>query len=149
MDAAEFALRGLLALVGLGYVLHYHLMANAARQTPMLLKLVVYPIITAAGAGAIICALTTTQWHLIAGLVLSLIGGAGALIVALAVWRAGQHVCDVMDHAAWVRAYSAMQAALGPVRQHVEAAREYLPPDAPEEIWVMGDSRKGGLGNDR
>ncbi len=146
MDAAEFALRGLLALVGLGYLLHYHPMANAARQTPMLLKLCVYPVITAAGAGAIICALTTTQWHLVAGLVLALIGGAGALIVALAVWRAGQHVCDVMDHAAWVSAYSAMQAALGPVRRHTEIAREYLPPGAPEELWIMGDSRKGDLG---
>ena len=138
MGAAEIVLRALLALVGLGYILHYHLMANHANRTPLPIKMLIYPTITASGVGAIGCALTPNLDSLFAGLVVALIGGAGVLIVALAVWRAKQHVCTIMDHAAWVRAYKDLHAALDPVVHNVKTAREYLPPNAPESVWIIG-----------
>jgi hypothetical protein len=112
MDALEFFGRAVLVLAGLTAAVHFHLMSNAAQRAPWLLKYITYPATAGLGLCAAVCAVVPGSLFLLAALWSAAGALVGALVVGLAVWRAGVHVCDVMDHAEALRAAKQVQSVL-------------------------------------
>ena len=110
MDVLEIFGRAVLVLAGLTAAVHFHLMSNAAQRAPWALKYITYPTTAGLGFCAALCAVVPGHVFMLAALWSAAGALVGTLIVGLAVWRAGVHVCDVMDHA---EALKAAKQALG------------------------------------
>ena len=126
MDALEILGRALLVVCGLTAAIHFHLMSNAAQRAPMLLKYLTYPGTASAGLCAAVCAVVPGDAYLMAALWASAMTLAGALVVALAVWRAGVHVCDVMDSAAALQAAKKVQSVVGQAQREARVLGERM-----------------------
>ena len=126
MDAMEFFGRALLVFSGLTAAVHFHLMSNAAQRAPWLLKYLTYPVTASAGLCAAVCAVVPGDAYLMAALWSAAVALAGSLVVGLAVWRAGVHVCDVMDSAAALKAARQVHAVVADASREARVASEYV-----------------------
>jgi hypothetical protein len=142
MDALEFFGRAVLVLAGLTAAVHFHLMSNAAQRAPWLLKYITYPTTAGLGLCAAVCAVVPGPLFMLAALWSAAGALVGALVVGLAVWRAGVHVCDVMDHSEALKAAKNMLSVVGEAQSKALKDSEWLTPRSREYLWAEEDRER-------
>lgn len=126
--------------LGLGMTLHYGAMAAAAKRAPAGMRLC-YIIAAFGGFTALILA----PGDLVLAKDFALLGAAAALYIAWQVWRQGVHVCDLMDHAASLRAAKRTMEHLSNIERRARVDAEYLTPSTLEAVWAAEDREKARL----
>lgn len=116
-----------LVVLGTGLCWHYFAMSVAAKRAPHWLK-VSYALASTSGFMVVIMALLPGVDALLIALWSAAIGAGAALVVALAVWDAGVHVCEVMDHQAAVIASKKVQAVVGSASHEARVVAERMTP---------------------
>ena len=129
MDALDLLLRAYLVALGACMAGHYALMGMRARRTPLGMK-PAYVVASVGGFGAGAMAVLPGDDALVWALLFAVVGAGGALVVALAAWRAGVKMCDVMDSAAALKAARQVHAVVADAGQKASMARKYVTPSA-------------------
>jgi hypothetical protein len=133
MDALDLLLRAYLVALGACMAGHYALMGMRARRTPLGMK-PAYVVASVGGFGAGAMAVLPGDDALVWALLFAVVGAGGALVVALAAWRAGVKMCDVMDSAAALKAARQVHAVVADASREARVASEYVTRDSWE--WL-------------
>jgi hypothetical protein len=125
MDALDLLLRAYLVALGACMAGHYALMGMRARRTPLGMK-PAYVVASVGGFGAGAMAVLPGDDALVWALLFAVAGAGGALVVALAAWRAGVKMCEVMDSAAALKAARQVHAVVADASREARVASEYV-----------------------